>query len=405
MINNKLIIKKIKKYKEKKILKHKANEYQKIEREIFGPEFIEKSKNNLSNISPENKIIKSGLLSLKEKISKKRSQDELPINSYIKKPSDEKYHQVSNSNPKIVRNNNILKNISLKNANNLLKKSNKRSLFETNKNIKKEKTKSINHNQTHKKIMDSLDKNINNKINKKIISGGIKIKKINKIKKNILTKKNKIDINDEILLDIKNNNKKYSTKNTNTNTNAISIINLNNSTINETHHNTNINTNAIKNKFIIKDNKNKLSKEKNNIHNKINKSEIYGDEHLETMLQISDNNLKKHISEVTENLGNIINKNIKSSKNERYFPKFSKLIEIDISKKGINPKKRSFHHEKNPFNANNEEKRHSHSFLYTSYKEIKSSKIVNKKNIKQKINIKKNSNKSNNSIIDKIGDN
>ena len=414
IFNNKLIVpKKIKKYKKINVLKYKTNEDKKLQRDRKNPEFIErnKTKSNLSNIIffPENKIIKSGLLSLKEEIAKKKSQRELSVNSYIKKFSDEKVHQVSNSNPKLLKNNNIIKNKnimknnSVKNANNLLKKSNKRSLFETNENIKKEKTKIINNNdnqnnQIQKKIMDSID---NANVSKKISSKNIKIKKMNKIKKNVITKKNKIDINDEILLNIKNNKEKYSTnntnQNTNTNTNTISIINLNNSTINESH-----NSNIIKNKFIIKDNKNLMNKEKNNIQNKLNKSEIFGDEKVKTIAQLSDNNIKKHFSGVSDNISNL-NKNIKSSKNERFFKKNSKLIEIDISNKGIISKKISFH-ENNPFNVN-EEKKKSHSFLFPSCKEIKSSKIVNKKNNKQKITTKKNSNKSNSIMQDSIGDN
>ena len=58
MINNELIVpKKI------NVSKYKANKYQKIEREMIGPVFIERCKIELSNIIvfPENKFIKSGL--------------------------------------------------------------------------------------------------------------------------------------------------------------------------------------------------------------------------------------------------------------------------------------------------------------------------------------------------------
>ena len=55
-------------------------------------------KNNLNIMFPKDKVVKSGLMSLKEDIARN-----LPISSYNKKPSDMPIHQTSNSNPKFIK--------------------------------------------------------------------------------------------------------------------------------------------------------------------------------------------------------------------------------------------------------------------------------------------------------------
>ena len=134
------------------------------------------------------------LMSLKENIARKRSQQDLPINSYVKKPNEVTIHQISNSNPKFIKKNVSKKDTKLNDSRN--KKKLKPSLFDVNEHqTKKEKVKHINMNE--KKNIEHLDND--NKI--KCIEASKftgNHKKVNKTKKNIMIRKyNKIEINDE----------------------------------------------------------------------------------------------------------------------------------------------------------------------------------------------------------------
>ena len=351
--------------------------------------------NNLSNniiLLPGNKVIKSGLMSLKEDIARKISQNDLPISSYIKKSSDEPVHKISNSNPKYVKEKKIKseKN-STKNVNNsVTKKSIKHSLFDPIVNDKKEKSKFQNQNQNHNQKKNNVE--IIDNYNK-IKSGELSkfmghMKKINKIKKNGIIKKNKIDINDIDLVD----QKKMSDKNNR------NILNSNNTK--ELY-----NENIIKNKNKVGNNNKIMYNDKFNLQNNINRTEICIDEKPKKVAKISDKTLNKHIQGLFDNT-NIINKNknIKSNKCINNYKNNSKVIEIDICNNNNNNSnlKKNITETKNPFNSDQK----INNINLSSSQELRTSKVYSQKLNRQKLSIKINNNiknSSNKSV--KFGDN
>ena len=338
-------------------------------------------RNSLINniiLFPKNKVIKSGLICLKEDIEKKISQKDLSISSFMNKSNDIIFHKISNSNPKyrIKKNNNNLKkksSIYVDDGNNL-KKNLIFSCPDTNENNKKEKKVTqikknnldISDNTIDKKNnLDISDNNINkkNKLNELSKITG-QIKKINKIKKN-LPKKNKEDIKD-----IYNNNKT----------------------------NENNNLSLIKNKKMDTNNKNKINKEKNNIQNILKIIDITKEDRNK-IKNNSDKNIKQYNLGISNN--NINKKNLKSNK---YMNKFGKVIEIDISNinsnNSINQIK-TFRESKNPFNT---EHNKIDSFSKNISKEKESSKFINNQNTKFRLSAKVNNIKNFKAKFFKFGD-
>ena len=338
-------------------------------------------RNSLINniiLFPKNKVIKSGLICLKEDIEKKISQKDLSISSFLNKSNDIIFHKISNSNPKyrIKKNNNNLKkksSIYVDDGNNL-KKNLIFSCPDTNENNKKEKkvpqikknNLDISDNTIDKKNnLDISDNNINkkNKLNELSKITG-QIKKINKIKKN-LPKKNKEDIKDI------NNNSKTNEKN---------------------------NLSLIKNKKMDTNNKNKINKEKNNIQNILKIIDITKEDRNK-IKNNSDKNIKQYNLGISNN--NINKKNLKSNK---YMNKFGKVIEIDISNinsnNSINQIK-TFRESKNPFNT---EHNKIDSFSKNISKEKESSKFINNQNTKFRLSAKVNNIKNFKAKFFKFGD-
>ena len=372
IINNKLIVEqKIdRKFKKNNIMKYKIIENNRKQKEIKKGKKIIYEKVNLSNkivlFPQDNKIIKSGLNILKGDIARKISQENLLISSYIKKPNEES-NKVSNSNPKSLKKNNVKlkssKNVEY-NRESIIKKAFRPSLFNTNENDKKEK-------------------NQNQKINSDLSDNFIKIKshelrKMNgldgsskKIKKNIITRKFNFSLNND-------NNVLESKK-------SKEIDN--------------------KNKIIIY-NHNKKGNEKNLIinTNKTERNITSGEEKIKKLTKYCDKHLNKNISGISENL-NIShkNKNIKSNKCVNNYKGSSKLVEIDISNNQFYVKKSSFYESRNPFNTE-QTINNNNNFLTNNTQELRTSKILSKKNIKLRLSTKNNNikNFSNKSI--KIGD-
>ena len=294
--------------------------------------------NHLSSniiLLPQNKIFKSGLMSLKEDIEKKISQRNLPLSSYIKQPNDESIpiHKISNSNPKFIKQKkynteyNSSKNVKFNDSS--LNKNRKHSLFEP---FEKEKSKF----QNMKKNPEPL--NNDNKLKSGELSKFAgQIKKHNKIKKNgFIARKNKIKINDIEYFDIK----KPSDKNVGNYTS--------NSTIKEIN-----NENGKKDKRRVITSKNILYNEKTNLQNNINKTEISNEEKQKKIIILSDKIINKHNQDSLDNVNNKSknkNKKLKSNKCVGGIKKNSKIIEIDISNNN-NTLKKPIIDLKNPFNA------------------------------------------------------
>ena len=160
-----------------------------------------------------------------------------------------------------------------------------------------------------------------------------------------------------------------------------------------------------KNKIIIY-NHNKKGNEKSLIinTNKTERNITTGEEKIKKLTKYSDKHLNKNISGISENL-NIShkNKNIKSNKCVNNYKGSSKLVEIDISNNQFYVKKSSFYESRNPFNTE-QTINNNNNFLTNISQELRTSKIISKKNIKLRLSTKNNNikNFSNKSI--KIGD-
>ena len=367
IINNKLIKtiqkdKKFKKIKNNKIFSEKCNL---IKRRAKNKTH---NRDNLTNniiLIPQNKIMKSGLSSLKDDIARKISQKNLPVSSYIKKPNDNP-HPISNSNPKILKQNIIIKASGSKNERlqNSVKKINRQSLFDKN-----EKSKFTNPNPIKNPAnTENFGKIKSSEIAK--ISGPFKK---NKLKKSLVVKKNKIDIK-ENSLDKKLNNEKNKEYNLNSNIkNEIGNLNL------------------IKNKDLYPLRKSKINKEKNS------KNEISFDEKIKNKKnKLSDKNVDSYYSLASENIylmkkakiiksNKCINKNIKLNS--------KKIIEIDISNKNnINIPKDNFSDSKKPVNT--ERNLNNNINFKTNFsQEIEISKLFNKKINKNRGSLKNFNNK------------
>ena len=337
---------------------------------------LEKDKKNIINIIifPKNKIVKSGLMSLKENIARKRSQQDLPINSYVKNPNEVTIHQTSNSNPKFIKKNVSKKDTKLKDSIN--KKKLKPSLFDVNEHqTKKEKVKHINMNE--KKNIEHLDNDNKIKcIEPSKFTGNHK--KVNRTKKNIMIRKyNKIEINDENF--------------------------TNEEKINYTNVETNNNENGFTNKMRLLNQKEK----------KINKNITfcYNDDKMlkKTVksMKSSAKNVNSYIQSPFEKFSkNDKCKNTKSNKCLlQNLNKNSKIIEIDISDGNINQinkicLKKSFQNTRNPFNSDKNLKLYNSNNLTDSL-ELKDTKLFHKKN-SNNINKNKLSSKNNNYNFEKI---
>ena len=336
----------------------------------------ENDNNNKFNIIefPSNKIVKSGLMCLKENIARKKSQQDLPISSLVQKPHEITIHQTSNSNPKFIKKNNCKKD-NLKLNDSINKKKVRHSLFESNENpIKKEKTKQININE--KKNIEHLDNDIKIKCNEPSKFTG-NHKKVNKTKKSMIVRKyNKIDINDNFTSTEKNNHINLEINNNHENgfTNKMKILNRNH---NEKNNTKNI-TFCFNNEKIMK---------------KVVKS-----------MKSSEKNVNSHIINQSENPTNhnkfkIIknNKHFQSSKNN------SKIIEIDISNNHINHIKpiglqKSFLSTRNPFNS---EKKLCNTNIINNSLELRNTSLFHKKN-SYNMNKPRSSSKNNVYNVEKI---
>ena len=288
----------------------------------------EKDKNNNLNIImfPNNKIVKSGLMSLKEDIARKKSQQNLPITSLSKKANEISIHQTSNSNPKFFK-----KKIHKKDSSNkaklndsMNKKNIRHSLFDLNEQqFKKEKHSNINEKKNN---IDNTDNDIKIKCIEPSKFWGNQ-KKMNKTKRNMMIRKYKIDINDNFTTKEKNNNTE---------------ININN---NENPH-----LNKIKN--LIKKNKEKNNNNKNiTFDEKIMKKSLKSAQSV----KYSEKSVNSYLNNCSENLP--VNsskfKNMKSNKCLVQNLKTSKIIEIDISNNPANKISSKNNHQitRNPFNS------------------------------------------------------
>ena len=288
----------------------------------------EKDKNNNLNIImfPNNKIVKSGLMSLKEDIARKKSQQNLPITSLTKKANEISIHQTSNSNPKFIK-----KKIHKKDSSNkaklndsMNKKNIRHSLFDLNEQQFK-KVKHLNINEKKNNI-DNTDNDIKIKCIEPSKFWGNQ-KKMNKTKRNMMIRKYKIDINDNFTTKEKNNNTE---------------ININN---NENPH-----LNKIKN--LIKKNKEKNNNNKNiTFDEKIMKKSLKSAQSV----KYSEKSVNSYLNNCSENLP--VNsskfKNMKSNKCLVQNLKTSKIIEIDISNNPANKISSKNNHQitRNPFNS------------------------------------------------------
>ena len=288
----------------------------------------EKDKNNNLNIImfPNNKIVKSGLMSLKEDIARKKSQQNLPITSLSKKANEISIHQTSNSNPKFIK-----KKIHKKDSSNkaklndsMNKKNIRHSLFDLNEQQFK-KVKHLNINEKKNNI-DNTDNDIKIKCIEPSKFWGNQ-KKMNKTKRNMMIRKYKIDINDNFTTKEKNNNTE---------------ININN---NENPH-----LNKIKN--LIKKNKEKNNNNKNiTFDEKIMKKSLKSAQSV----KYSEKSVNSYLNNCSENLP--VNsskfKNMKSNKCLVQNLKTSKIIEIDISNNPANKISSKNNHQitRNPFNS------------------------------------------------------
>ena len=288
----------------------------------------EKDKNNNLNIImfPNNKIVKSGLMSLKEDIARKKSQQNLPITSLSKKANEISIHQTSNSNPKFFK-----KKIHKKDSSNkaklndsMNKKNIRHSLFDLNEQqFKKVKHSNINEKKNN---IDNTDNDIKIKCIEPSKFWGNQ-KKMNKTKRNMMIRKYKIDINDNFTTKEKNNNTE---------------ININN---NENPH-----LNKIKN--LIKKNKEKNNNNKNiTFDEKIMKKSLKSAQSV----KYSEKSVNSYLNNCSENLP--VNsskfKNMKSNKCLVQNLKTSKIIEIDISNNPANKISSKNNHQitRNPFNS------------------------------------------------------
>ena len=342
---------------------------------------INKNNKNNFNLLPQNNIVKSGLMNLKKDIAKKISQENLQINTYIKKPSDDPIalHKVSNSNPKYMKQkkniteNNSSKEVKLNGS--FIKKNVKHSLFEPIENDKKEKSKFHNQNQKKTDTLDNYNKIKSGELSKFTEQN----KKNNKLKKIGILKKNKININDIELLDSKNRSDKNVVKNINK---EIS------------------NENLIKNKTKIGNNKNVVFRENNNnLHNNIIKTEILNDENPQKVIILSDklvNNHKKSLENVNNKSKN---KKIKSNKSINKNKSNSRIIEIDISN-NTNTLKKTYIDLKNPFN--DELKNNNKKIMLKTSQDFKNEQLLNQN---KRFSTKGNNIKSITNKILKVGDN
>ena len=388
-LNNKLF----KNFKKINYIKYKPNKRKKKFKSIK----TDANKfNNLSNniiILPQNKAIKSGLMNLKDDISKKISQNYLPVCLCIKKPVDAPSLKLSNSNPKYVKlKKNVIEKFTSKDANYSPTKNIRRySLYDPmNHGKRQNKLQNIvynkhnnnqNQNQNQKEYLENLD-NYN-----KIKSGETskitgQIKKNNKIIKNDIIKKNKIDINDIELLEEEEEEN-------------ITDINIRHN-LNSNNTKESCNEKIIRNKYNNGNNK-IIYSEKNTIQNNINKTEISDDEKIKKITKITDKVLNKHIQGPFEDANNMVkNKNIKSNKYINNYEKNSKIIEIDISNNNKNNNnsnnrnfKKSFIIMRNPFNTG---LKINNNIIINTSKELRSSKVLSQKLNRHRLSAKINNN-------------
>jgi len=338
-----------------KKLKNKTNrnpkKFNKFKKDKCNKETKECLANN-SVLHPKNKFIKSGLISLKEDIARKISQQNLPVTTFEKK-TEIPNHKISNSNPKIIK-----KGISSKNS---TKKANELNNSFSKKNPNKKVRHSLFDVTETKKALQNLKKKIemNEKhkieLSKFAVQPNMQKQKSNKLKKNVIgsKKNNKIDINDGSIIGEKLNKE----RNIEENINSFMMTN-------------------IKNKNFSSNMK------KNNTQKFINN---YNNEKLFKNSQKSiDKNVNTHFKDMSENISSY-----RSKKNIEIIKKNSKIVEIDISRNPMNDKKGRFQ---------------SNNFMNSS-QEINISKLLNKKMCNQRNSGKFNNIKNYNFKNMKLSDN
>ena len=278
-------------------------------------ELYNRDKNLTNNIIlfSQNKIVKSGLISLKEDIARKKSQQTLPITTFEIK-SEIPNHKISNSNPKKGK-----KEINLKNSSKKVSDFNQSSIKKkSNKNV--ERLSLFNIGETKKKIKNSKknnETNENSERNSKIIDlskitiqENFQKQKSAKINKNVLgknsKKNNRIDINIGAGKGVKTKEEKDSTGNP-----ISSDI-----------------TKNIKNKNITSNSKKKLI----NIQNEINKNGFHQNAERKIIKpsKFSDKCVDAHAPDIS---------GTNRSKKDNEIKQNSKIVEIDLIKAPINGKK------------------------------------------------------------------
>ena len=314
----------------------------------------------------KNKLIKSELICLEKDFSKKISQRDLPISSFMNKTSDVVINKVSDPNPKYHKTEN----------NNIKKKSSKNVEDENNSknNIRYSCFDSFEKNKKEKKVIQIQKKNLNisdNHIIKKKINEFPKnigkIQKIKNIKKN-LVKRGKDDFKDTNAKE-KNNGNNNNIINNNNRNNVIEKNNL------------------IKNKNTSINNKNKINKEKNDIQNTMKIIDL-SKEDKNKIKNRSDKNVKKYNLGISNNANNTNNMNKKNLKSNKYMHNFGKMIEIDISNLNSNDninQIRTFIESKNPFIIEHSKNK---SFVTNISKEKEISKDKNNNNNKFRLSAK-----------------
>ena len=271
---------------------------------------------NLTNniiLFSQNKVVKSGLISLKEDIARKKSQQTLPITTFEIK-SEIPNHKISNSNPKKRKKTINLKNSSKKisdfNQNSIIKKSNKNvarySLF----NVGEAKNK-IKNSKKNNDTTENTEKN--NKIidlSKITIQENFQKQKSAKIKNNVLGKDSKKNNRNDINIGGEKGLKVKEEKDTTGNAISSDI------------------TKNIKNKNAISNSKKKLI----NIQNEINKNGFLQNSERKIIKpsKFSDKYVDAHYPDIS---------GTNRSKKDNEIKKNSKIVEIDLIKTPINGKK------------------------------------------------------------------
>ena len=292
----------------------KEIKYNQIEtsKKLNRPKKLYNTDKNLPNniiLFPQNKIVKSGLKSLKEEIARKKSQQTLPITTFEIK-TEIPNHKISNSNPKkgkkIICLNNSSKKVSEFNESSTKKRSNKNNLVRPSLFNIGEANNKMKNTKKNNEITGGTEKN--NKIidlSKITLQENFQKQKSGNIKKNVLgrdsKKNNRIYLNNGAEPGGKIKEEKNSTDNANT------------SGIRK----------SIKNKNIISESKKNLNNIKNGTYQNTEKKVIKSS-------KFSDKYVDSHALDIS---------GVNSIKKDNDIKKSSKIVEIDFIKTQMNGKK------------------------------------------------------------------